>query len=104
MKFNKPNYPIFLLTFTIILHLTFINTKTYYYENEKKEVTVNFTDEQYKALLYSSDGQNIIKISRGIKLKYLYFLPEKSILIIYFFYFVAISGLTLLPFKIKKND
>lgn len=104
MKKQKINFLITLLTLTIILNFAFINTKSYYFVNKENKITSTFTEEEYKSLLYASDGLNVIEITRGMKAEYLYFLPEKSILFIYLLYFISITGLILSYVKTKRNE
>ncbi|UOK42184.1 MULTISPECIES: hypothetical protein [Flavobacterium] len=101
---KKINSFITLLIFTIILNFAFINTKSYYFVDKANKVGSTFTEEQYKSLLNSADSRNIVYISGGMKIEYLYFLPEKSILFLYLLYFVSITGVILNYIKTKKNE
>lgn len=118
MKTKLPNLPNFifyvkksktklfsiLLIFLIITNFTFEKTKTYSFANDKNVIVTVFTQEQYEAAIYATDVRSLIELAKmRLQVNYLYIFPEESILLVYFGYFIALSGI-ILNFKFLRND
>ena len=93
-----------LLIFLIITNFTFEKTKTYSFANDKNVIVTVFTQEQYEAAIYATDVRSLIELAKmRLQVNYLYIFPEESILLVYFGYFIALSGI-ILNFKFLRND
>lgn len=112
---NQPNFIFYvkksktklfsiLLIFLIITNFAFEKTKTYSFVNDKNVISTVFSHEQYEAAIYASDISNLIDLAKmRLQVNYLHIFPEESILLVYFGYFIALSGI-ILNFKILRND
>lgn len=118
MKTKLPNLPNFifyvkksktklfsiLLIFLIITNFTFEKTKTYSFADDKNVIVTVFTQEQYEAAIYATDVRSLIELAKmRLQVNYLHIFPEESILLVYFGYFIALSGI-ILNLKFLRND
>ena len=100
INLDKAKRFLILFAFCFITNLAFKATKIYifyYYENfesRKKIVdSVIYDEKQYDGLLKVVPINEFYKVGKAVEIKYLYLLPEESIMVIYLGYFVAVAGL-----------
>lgn len=85
-----------------ILHMTFLSSKSYSVKTGNAEIS-NATLDQYQSCLNALDLDDMTDYVNNTQVKYLYFLPEQTMLLIYLGYFLIIRKL-ILSAKLDLHD
>lgn len=88
----------------ILFHVSFLSSKSYTAQIQEYKIT-NGTEDQYQSCLSPLTFEAKIEFIKNTKVKYLFNLPDQSLLLIYFGYFlIAIVFILSIKFNLNKSE
>ena len=103
---QKTKIYLLILCGLIFLHVSLVSTKSYTAIEPRWFKTINGSEEQYLSCLNSlSDIDEKAEFIKTTRIKYLFDLPEESLLLIYLGYFLIVSKFILSSkFELNESD